>query len=325
MVNIQIGDGMKKMTDETTSEELLKKEAGGLAALRQEIDAIDDQIHDLLMRRTEVVHGVARVKNAARQVGEEEHLVPSLAMRPEREADILRRLKGRHKGELPFHVIAQLWRELINAKTRLQGPMSVALYIPGDDSRPFGMRDLARAYYGAATTLNIRVTAFAALAEVVQVPGVIGVVPMPVPGEDDPWWPHLLAFDGLNELGGPRVVMRLPFLVEDPEAPNYPEAMTIACMDQVESGDDRSLFIAICRWNAEDFEVVGQCAELGLTVKVIDAHGGGVPHTRRLFLLESDAFVSPSDQRLEALKSTQGPVSELRSVGGYAAPIVGRK
>lgn len=311
------------MTEETSSEDLLKNEADGLAALREEIDAIDDQIHDLLMRRTEVVHGVARVKNAARQVSEEEHLVPSLAMRPDREADILRRLKGRHQGELPFHVIAQLWRELINAKTRLQGPMAVALFIGGHDDRPFGMRDLARAYYGAATTLNVQVTAFSALAEVVRTPGVIGVLPVPVSGEEAPWWPHLLAFDGLNELGGPRIVMRLPFLVDDPNAPDYPEALTIACMDQAESGDDRSLFIAISRWNAEDFEVTGQCAEVGLPIKVVDVHGGGVPHTRRLFLLESDSFVSASDPRLAAVVTKNGPVSELRCVGGYAAPIIG--
>ena len=53
-----------------------QQEVAGLQALRQEIDSIDDQIHDLLMRRTEIVHGVARVKNKARQMSEDAHLVP---------------------------------------------------------------------------------------------------------------------------------------------------------------------------------------------------------------------------------------------------------
>ena len=41
----------------------MENEKEGLEKARSEIDAIDDQIHDLLMQRTEIVHEVARVKN----------------------------------------------------------------------------------------------------------------------------------------------------------------------------------------------------------------------------------------------------------------------
>src|SRR5262245_23985308 len=59
-----------------------------LAALRQQIDAIDQQMHDLLMRRTEAVLGIAAAK---RESGE-------AVLRPAREAQVLRRLLARHKG-----------------------------------------------------------------------------------------------------------------------------------------------------------------------------------------------------------------------------------
>jgi chorismate mutase-like protein len=298
----------------------MQSEKEGLDRFRREIDEIDDQIHDLLMRRTEIVHEVARVKNRARKVSEDEHLVPSLAMRPEREAAILRRLKDRHRGELPFHVISQLWRELINAKTRLQGPMSVALYRGNDGARDFDARDLARAYYGAASPLKLYDDAFSALDDVVRNAGVIGILPIPVAGESDPWWPHLLAFDGINPLGGPRIVLRLPFLIHDSQAPDYPEAMTIACMDQAPSGDDRSLFIAVCAAGVLERDVRAQGEANGLSFEVIDLHDGA---DARLFLLESPAFVAVDDPRLSRVSEGDGPVRQLRSIGGYAAPIKG--
>ena len=301
----------------------MENEKEGLEKARSEIDAIDDQIHDLLMQRTEIVHEVARVKNRARQVSENEHLVPSLAMRPEREAAILRRLKGRHRGELPFHVISQLWRELINAKTRLQGPMSIALYAGEEGPRAFEARDLARAYYGAATTLKLHADAYSALDDVVRTPGVIGVLPIPRVGEAGPWWPHLLSFDGINPLGAPRVVLRLPFLSQDEQAPDYPEAMTIACMDQAPSGDDRSLLIALCDAGDSVDQALEQCRKVDLALRVVDVATGPSPEVPRLMLVESDVFVGADDVRLAKIAKVDGPVRELRSVGGYAAPIKG--
>jgi chorismate mutase/prephenate dehydratase len=299
-----------------------QQEVEGLQALRQEIDSIDDQIHDLLMRRTEIVHGVARVKNKARQMSEDAHLVPSLAMRPDREASILRRLNDRHRGELPFHVISQLWRELINAKTRLQGPLAIALYADEKEERAFGARDLARAYYGAARTLEVHESGYSALEEVVVKPGVIGVLPIPVKGEKDPWWPHLLSFDGPNVLGPPRIVLRIPFLKGEEGAPEYPEAMTIACMDQVESGDDRSLFIVSCDVSGTPLAAMDQCAKGHLELTMLDEYRGQTAETACLLLCESPAFVGPQDPRLEDVLSLSGPVRHIRPVGGYAAPIV---
>src|SRR4051812_5667942 len=71
-----------------------------LAALRGEIDRLDDQIHDLVMRRAEVVATLAnsRVKGGASP------------LRPGREAMILRRLLARHAGALPGGAVVRLWR-----------------------------------------------------------------------------------------------------------------------------------------------------------------------------------------------------------------------
>ena len=67
-------------------------QANGLAALRAELDGIDDAMHDLLMRRAACVEEVARSGKRS-------------ALRPGREASIIRRLLARHQGALPPHAL----------------------------------------------------------------------------------------------------------------------------------------------------------------------------------------------------------------------------
>ena len=86
-----------------------------LAALRSEIDHLDDQLHDLVMRRADVVATLAasRVKGGASP------------LRPGREAMILRRLLARHQGALPGGAVVRLWREIFGASSAMQGGFAV--------------------------------------------------------------------------------------------------------------------------------------------------------------------------------------------------------
>lgn len=290
------------------------KEAANLDDLRRRIDEIDDQIHDLLIERTEIVHGVAEVKNRNAKLSSDGVLVPSLAMRPSREADIMRRLLGRHKGELPFHVIAQLWRELINAKTRLQGPLQIAMCHGAQDANAF--RDLARASYGQATPLDLYDTATSVLEAVMTVPGVIGILPVPVGDEAAPWWPELLNYDGRNELGPPRIVALLPGVTGTKRGPDYPPAMTLACITQEPSGDDTSLFVVRTSEAASEDTIVAAFQASGIDVSVV-----GASAAENLILLAVPEYVSGEDERLRDILAASEAIQEIRCVGGYANPL----
>ena len=76
----------------------------GLAALRARLDEIDNELHDLLMRRARVIEDVA--KSGKRT-----------ALRPGREAWIVRRLLSRHRGSLPPLALCRIWREMLAATT----------------------------------------------------------------------------------------------------------------------------------------------------------------------------------------------------------------
>ena len=89
-----------------------------LQSLRQEIDDIDDSIHDLIMARTRVVERVRKAKRGDK-----------IKIRPAREAEILYRLLARHKGPFPKQELAGIWRDMIVATLRFEGPFSVAVAI----------------------------------------------------------------------------------------------------------------------------------------------------------------------------------------------------
>ena len=172
-----------------------------LDALRREIDTIDDSIHDLLMRRAEVVERVGAAKRGAMMT----------FVRPGREAQVLRRILGRHQGRFPTASVVHIWREIFAALTALQGPFSVALHQPetGPD-----YRRLARAHFGAATPITSLAHAGHVVAAVSDGSASVGVLALPDETDDAPWWRYLIS----DRPDRARIVARLPAVIHaDPK------------------------------------------------------------------------------------------------------------
>ncbi len=93
-----------------------------LDALRSRIDEVDREIQSVITHRAQLALEVARAKRAA---GAEEDFY-----RPEREADILRRVIDRNAGPLEDGTLVQLFREIISACLALQKPPHVAFLGP---------------------------------------------------------------------------------------------------------------------------------------------------------------------------------------------------
>ena len=93
-----------------------------LRAVRARIDALDDQILELVTERARLAQEVARVKRAA---GESEDFY-----RPEREAEVLRRVSARNQGPLTDAQVMRLFREIMSSCLALQQPLRVAYFGP---------------------------------------------------------------------------------------------------------------------------------------------------------------------------------------------------
>ena len=95
-----------------------------LAALRAGIDQIDDQIHDLIMQRWQIVEQIGKAKRLDETNPQAATKTP---VRPEREAQMFQRLLARHEGPFPAQALIRIWHELIGAFTQIQKPFKVAV------------------------------------------------------------------------------------------------------------------------------------------------------------------------------------------------------
>ncbi|MBX3672349.1 MAG: prephenate dehydratase [Burkholderiales bacterium] len=88
-----------------------------LDRLRGEIDRVNDRILELLNERARYARAIGTLK-----VGQ--------AYRPEREAEVLRRMKERNPGPLSDETVAFLFREIMSACLALERPITVAYLGP---------------------------------------------------------------------------------------------------------------------------------------------------------------------------------------------------
>lgn len=282
-----------------------------LEKLRQQIDAIDDKVLDLLIERTDIVEGIRAVKSGAGGA----ELGGSASMRPDREARVVRRILERHDGRLPEVVVGRLWRELISAFTRLQGPLKVAVCAP---EKSVGYWDLGRMQFGSATPMTLHRSHGVVLRAISAGDGTVGILPLPQEGEEGPWWPHLAT----ETENAPRVIARLPF-VEDPKA--WFEglgALALAPIDHVDSGDDISLVVIAADPQISRARLHQQLADCKLPGRIIAAVGKGGDQAEWLHLVEIDGHVRAKDPRLAAfVKKSDGAVERVVRIGGYAVPI----
>ena len=91
-----------------------------LDKLRQEIDKIDETIHSAIIRRAEIVEQIGSFKAGKGMP----------ALRPAREAEILRRLVSRHQGRFPKTALLRIWREMIGAMVAIEAPLVIGVTCP---------------------------------------------------------------------------------------------------------------------------------------------------------------------------------------------------
>jgi chorismate mutase len=261
-----------------------------LAQLRAEIDAIDDRLHDLLMERAQVIERVAR---DAGKTGAK--------IRPGREASMLRRLLGRHRG-------SRLWRLLFAGALIIEGGKTIAV-CSGDDAAD--LPALAREHFGPLTPLRKHQNPTQALADVERGAAQVAVLPPPGDGPDGSWWTALMGTG--TELS---VIAKLPFWTKRPEGTPLGEAYVVAAMRPDPSGADKG-------WIA--MELSADISRTRITANLTAAgFATGAIWLKRatesdiLALVEVDGLVNDDDPRLQAIAGLQSPAAVI---GGFAIPL----
>ena len=264
-------------------------DATELVALRAEIDTLDDALHDLVMRRAGIVARLA--ESRAKGAGP--------ALRPGREAAILRRMLARHAGPLPRSALVRLWREVFASSTAMQASFSIVA--AADPGHAKAVMRLTRAHFGATTPIRAMTTVGQALAALLAGEAALATLPAPEPEEpeDVAWW---VRFDAQSL----QVTARLPFLAE----PGGATVLVVSATPPDPSGRDRTLLRIELTADFSHARLTRLLADAG-----IPAHSLQIRRTgeQALALAEVAGFWEPGDPRLKSLAGLH-----VERLGAYA-------
>lgn len=252
-----------------------------LQAIRRRIDTIDEEMHRLLIERSGVIAELIEIKGTGK---------PGAAFRPDREADMMRRIALRHEGALPLITVEHIWREIITSFTAMQAPFGVAA---GPCADPLAMRDVIRFYFGFSVPVSDFASAAAAVKRVVETGRDVAVV---TPDGGERWW------GALDDTRAPRIFARLPFV----ETPSRPAALPAYVVGP-----------PLTQSVAPDILVyaVGDVPDLE---KALHAFGGVL-----VSRLDAEAVIElPVSATLDDLAGElRAPVPQARPLGGFSQPI----
>ncbi|MGO9133162.1 MAG: chorismate mutase [Methylovirgula sp.] len=164
-----------------------------LADLRAEIDRIDARLHELLIARGEIIDRLIAVKAGA----------GGSAFRPEREAEMMRKLVSRHKGILPLDTVESIWRIIISTFTYVQAQYSVHCDITDGDAP---MRDCCRFHFGFTVPFVTHQGIPTVIQSVAGSVGDLGLIAVDCGATAGAWWRDL------HEPSAPKIIARLPFV-----------------------------------------------------------------------------------------------------------------
>lgn len=254
-----------------------------LEAVRQRIDALDTELLRLVDERASLARVVAQAKKAA---GDGD----KFALRPAREAQILRRLIAAERKSASPSLIVRVWRELIGDSLSVQGPFHVNVWGGKDPGRTV---EVARHRFGAAPPLRQVARPEDAIAQA-RTPGGVAVCAVT---NDNAWWGRLLAEPEV------KVFAALPCLA----AWGPMSALAVAAVTVEPTGDDRTFWVTDAPGAAASVEEA--LSRDGVAADLV-AEAGGL----KLFMLAG--FYQRNDQRLAR---APGRLSGI--IGAAPAPL----
>jgi chorismate mutase len=215
-----------------------------LADLRRDIDRIDAAMHELLLERGEIIDTLIAVKKTEES---------GSAFRPAREAEMMRRLVQRHRGNLPLETAESIWRVIISTFTYVQAPFKVHADLSAGDAL---MRDSARFHFGFTVPFVPHAGAANVVAAVSASKGDLGLVPAFATAGAGPWW-AALEFDA-----APKIIARLPFV----ERANHPAGMPVFALSRAAPDamvtETEVWSLRVSGWNAASIDKLAELADV---------------------------------------------------------------
>ncbi len=194
-----------------------------LGEFRSEINAIDDEILNLLKKRMEIVAKV-------RQVKEQNH--ENFFIKPAREADMIKNLVAKAPNSMTKSAIVSIWRKIITSSNMFEQPLKIAICNPSKNTL---FEHFIQDYYADFVPIINHDSINNAILELEKNNAQITVFALPCDNQDlnENWWINVA-----NNKSGIKVFAKLPFLKQDK---NNLGLVALAIKKQEKSSSDETL------------------------------------------------------------------------------------
>lgn len=279
-----------------------------LLALRQEIDAIDNQIIDLLGKRMQVINRVGELKKSNNE---------KFFIRSNREADMIKDLIKKSNSDFPKSAIVSIWRKIIASANMREQSLNIALHNPKNVS---DYSYLLREYYYDAVPINSHDSTSNVVAELEKGSAQIGVFELPKANDDheksdmsDNWWIGLA-----NNRSGIKIFAKIPFVESDNH--NQINLVALAIKPAEKSQEDNSLLYVEAKKEVSRSQILAAFVEQELKATILKSVKLPQVDDVIFYLVELEGFHSEEDAVIKNLvKSKHRPY--VRVLGTYARPI----
>ncbi|MBA4502500.1 chorismate mutase [Marinobacterium marinum] len=281
-----------------------------LRVLRDQIDAVDRRIHQLLNERARLAQQVADVKERYRR-GDE---VPAF-YRPEREAQVLRAVMARNEGPLADATVARLFREIMSVCLALEEPLKVVFLGPEGTFT----QQAAQKHFGQAAECH----ALAGLEQVFTAvqQGEAHYAVVPIESEDAGLIRHTLdlfrRFDlyicGEVELSPEAAASRLN------RCPRY----LVIGRDAIgPSGEDKTSLLLICQDEAGALhELLAPFHRRQISLTRLETRSSGEHDWKTLFYVDFEGHFGEA-RVVELLDELSGLQVEVKHLGSYPKAVL---
>lgn len=275
-----------------------------ISAEREAIDAIDEQIANLLSERCQLVRRVGGIKRRALPEG-------MSFIRPAREADMVRHVLRRFRGNgFPPLAAAQMWRLIISASLSIESPFAVSCFATDARQEVYWH---AREYFCNFTPMLRQPTARRALADVMEGKAGVGALPMPDASTEGQWW--------LKLPPDIHIFACAPFVLTPGLGQNtQPHCLLVARVMPEPTEDDISLYSIETLQDVSQSRIKTICDQQQLSVRWLAAES--FPSGHRVHLIELRGFHTPDMPAIQAFHRDIGAsLRALRWLGSYASPV----
>lgn len=263
-----------------------KKFKDQLLQFRQDIDLIDNQILDLLIKRADIVKCVKTLK----EENNDKFFVKSA-----READMIRELIKKSGNRIPDELILNIWRKIISFSNYFEQKINIALHNPEKNSN---FERILRSYYNDSmpiVELDNSATIFKDLET-----GKFQIAYFALPKENNDqynnWWINLA-----NSQSGIRVFVKIPLFKNGFEY----ELVGIAIKDDEKSDHDKSLLVIEQSKNFTISTLQDSISSVFKSYKILKSCEFKHNKNDRFFLVEIDEFIENGSQKLDLLQKTK--------------------